>query len=771
MPEYSDKEYKEYFKNKGNRRRGYRGFVEGRVKNPRLAQAVRVLSIPTILGLLGVVVITGYMISLRGDIPSFEQIENPEWELATVAYTADGVELARFGRQNRSSVRYDSIPQHVKDALIATEDHRFGQHWGIDLFRTASAASQSALWKIGLPFSRQGGSTITQQLARNLYNEQIGFAVTVERKLKEMVTAVELERRYTKEEIVEMYLNTVSFRHNAFGIEAAARTYFGKPVSKVDTLEGATLIGMLQGTTRYDPVRSPEASRNRRNVVLRQMIKRGLLDTAFYETYRDSLTATNFRSADVTESFAPYFAEYVRNWLSAWGKEHGVDIYGEGLRVWTTLDSRLQTYAQEAVRHTMQGLQAVADCEWGLREGARVHFGEDLAAHREAACHTESENRFAYFWQRNASLLTSFIRESDRFQNLRRRGMRADSALAALRGDPAFIDSLKAEKTRLETGLTSVDPRTGHVKAWVGGRDLAEDWFDHVAIARRQPGSTFKPFVFTAAVDVGHKPWEELQDTLFTYVDEYTDQAWSPQNSGGEISSEWLTLREGLARSLNTISGQLILNIGPSTVARYAEWMGIRSPLDEVPSLALGTSDVTLLEMATAYSTLANLGIRNDPVIVTRIEDENGTVLYEAVSAPGEALSDETAAVVIDMLRDVVNEEYGTGYRIRWQFEQAGYDFAGKTGTTQEGADGWFMLMHPELVTGAWVGFNDRRVTFRSTFWGQGAHNALFVVGDYLQRANGSPEVGLTMAERFPPPEAFGYESPGRNRENQREVW
>lgn len=803
MPDYSDQELQQYFEDRRHRHRGhgdgdanglskpaawqptsrgpspngaggpppayrgYRAFLFRKLRDPKKVEAAFAVSMVGGFFLACVLVLGLYMLTFIGDLPSLEQIENPNLELATVAYTADGVELGRYGRQNRSWVSYDDISPYVKEALVATEDHRFEQHWGMDLFRTVSAVSQTVLGKLGLPFDRQGGSTITQQLARNLYNEQIGFETSVTRKLKEMVTAVQLERRYTKQEIIEMYLNTVPFRHNAYGIEAAARTYFRKSAAELDVLESAAMVGMLKASTRYDPVRNPDLSRGRRNVVMRQMVKHGKLDLAFYEAHRDSLTTTNFRSADVTDSFAPYFAEYVRNWLAAWGEERGFDVYAEGLVVYTTLDSRLQAFAQEAVEAKMKGLQAVVDCEWSDRSNPRYRFGENLQAYLDADCHAVKDNRFAYFWESKDDLFERFIRESRHYRTLRNQGVMADSALAQLRRNEAFVDSLKAEKTRMETGLISIDPRTGYVKAWVGGRDLKDDWFDHVAIAKRQPGSTFKPFVYTAAIDNGYTPSHQLTDTLFTYVDPVTRQQWRPRNSGAAASGRTITLREGLARSLNTISGQLIILIKPSTAAFYARRMGIESELDHVPALALGTSDVSLLEMATGYSTLANGGIRNDPVVVTRIEDKNGNLLYEAQPAPKEALSDQTAALVIDMMRDVVNQGYGTGIRIRNQFKLDGYDFAGKTGTTQEGADGWFMLMHPELVTGAWVGFNDRRVTFRSNWWGQGAHNALFVVGDYLTQVTKSDQVRLSRSARFPEPD--NYRPPSTYQQFERE--
>jgi len=730
---------------------GYRRYLYQRLLDPQKVEAAFFLSVLVALLFIGVFGLGVFMLVVSGDMPSLSQIENPNLQLATVAYTADGVELGRYGWQNRSSVPYEDISPHVIHALVATEDHRFYDHWGIDVFRTVSAVTQTVLGKLGLPgFEKQGGSTITQQLARNLYNEQIGFETTITRKLKEMVTAAQLERRYTKPEIIEMYLNTVPFRHNAYGIEAAARTYFRKSASELDVRESAALIGMLKANTRYDPVRNPELSRQRRNVVMSLMVKHGYLESTFYVTMRDSLTQTNFRSADVTDSFAPYFAEYVRNWLTEWSETSGHDIYTKGLVVHTTLDSRMQALAQQAVETQMDGLQAVVDCEWSDRSNPRFRFGENLEAYQKADC-----DPFAYFWEIKDDLLERFIRESERYRKLRARGITADAAMAELRTQETFLDSLKSEKTRLEAGFIAVDPRTGYVKAWIGGRDLKDDWYDHVAIAKRQPGSTFKPFVYTAAIDNGYSPSYLLPDTFFTYIDPVTKQRWRPGNSGAAPTGRMMPLREGLARSLNTITGQLIIEIKPSTAAFYARRMGIESELEQVPALALGTSDVSLLEMATGYSTLANRGVRNDPIAVTRIEDMNGNVLYEVQPEPKEALSEETTAIVVDMMRDVVTQPYGTGVRIRNQYGLNGYDFAGKTGTTQESADGWFMLMHPELVTGAWVGFNDRRMTFRSSWWGQGAHNALFLVGDFMRRVHASSDIALNKAEKFPLPDAY----------------
>lgn len=720
-------------------------WFDRRFHDPYKADGIRALAVVVVLGLVGFLGVVGYMLSLRDELPPLEAIENPEFRLATIAYTADGVELARYARQNRSWVTYAEISPHVINALIATEDHRFYDHWGVDLFRTLQIPFRVL---IGDP---QGGSTISQQLARNLYNEQIGFETTLARKLKEWVTAVQLERRYTKPEIIEMYLNTVEFGYNAWGIEAAARTFFAKEPIELDELESATLVGMLQRITYFNPVRNPENARRRRNTVLGQMVKRGFLAADFLEEHRADSVRTDYRSSDVTKSLAPYFAEHVRQWMNRWSAENGYDVYEDGLVVYTTIDSRTQALAEASVQETMPCLQAVVDWEWSKAQASV--WSTDPCDYLELDGYTP----FAHYWRSQTTFVDQMIRETERFRSMRRAGTGADAAVSELRTDRAFMDSLQTVKSRLEAGFIAVDPNSGYVKAWVGGRDLATDWFDHVDKAARQPGSTFKPFVYTAAIDNGWSPNYQLLDGPLRYVDA-AGNVWTPGNFG-DMSNRMLTLREGLANSLNTITARLMLEVGPSEVAFVARRMGVKSKLDEVPALALGTSDVTLLEMATAYSTLANGGLLYEPTVVMRIEDGAGNVLYEANPAPREALSEYTAYTMVDMLRGVVRE--GTAVRINGQYRLGDYDLAAKTGTTQEAADGWFMMMHPDLVMGAWIGFNDRRVTIRSNWYGQGAHNALFVVGDFFRGLADEPDSPVARDRRFPdPPRLFEEEDP-----------
>ncbi len=732
---------------------GLRGFFHRRIADPEKAQAAVALSVITGVLLIGTLALSGYIWTLTDDLPSTERLENPSMQLATIAYTADGEELARFANQNRSWAPYDSISQHAINALVATEDHRFHHHWGVD--PTAIAAATVDILTGGF----RGASTITQQLARNLYNEKVGRAVTINRKLKEMVTAVELERRYTKREIIEMYLNTVSFGYNSFGIDAAARTYYGVSANELNELQAATLIGLLRATSYYNPLRNPQNAKQRRNVVLRLMVGEGYLDQSFYAEHKDEPVSAEYNSAELYAGFAPYFAEHVRNVLTSWSKDpthplHGHDVYGDGLRVYTTLDSELQKMANEAVSRQMADLQQVVGYEWSRPDSAAL-YSQSLSDYRELTPGEDYEP-FKYFWEQNPEVLNDAIRNTARFDTLQARGMSDPEALNQLREDTAFVDSLKNLKQQLGAGLVSLDPRNNHVKVWVGGRNFQTDKYDKVGIARRQTGSTFKPFTYTAAIDNGYSPYDKLKDSTFTWEDAGADTTWNPKNYGGQSSGQMLTLSQGLANSKNTITARLALDINPRTVVQYARQMGIReSELQAVPSIALGTSNVTLLEMATAYSTLANGGLYNKPVSITRIEDRYGNVLWEDTPSPSEAISERTAYTVVDMMRGVI--DYGTGLRIRTQFNLGDYDLAGKTGTTQRSADTWFMLMHPELVSGAWVGFDDQRLTFRTSWWGQGAHSALFLVGDYYQQIANSDSLSLISKEAtFPMVENYG---------------
>lgn len=683
------------------------------------------LRLAALAALAALVLLVAYALLLIPFTPAVDKLLKARSERPSVLLAADGSLLATFRRSNREWLPLERIPGHVVDALISTEDHRFWQHGGVDWWRSLSAVAHT------IAGDRQGGSTITQQLARNAFPEDIGRAHTATRKLKELITAIKLERAYGKREILETYLNTVSFHYNAFGIEMAARTYFGKPASALTVAEGATLVGLLKGTRLYNPVLNPERALERRNVVLAQMVKHGKLEPAVFARLSRRPLRLDFVRQDLESGPAPHFADAVRRWLVGWGELLGYDLYADGLVLQSTIDPRLQRLANQAVDRQLDALQAVADVEWATA-GDKL-LSTRLEPYRQAQRKTEP---FAHFWASRSELVDNFIGESPEYAALLDNGTSKADALATLRADAAYMAALRKRKTRLEAGLVVLDPASGHVRAWVGSRDFATDGFDHVQQARRQPGSTFKPFVYGAALEAGMDPQREFRSrNVAIRLPDGTQ--WRPRDMAAPAPGGRVTLEDGLVQSRNSVTAQLIDEIGATKVVGFAQRLGVReSKLEAVPSLALGTSPVTLLEMASAYGSIAALGEYHAPLLVTRISDAQGHLLAQfepAADAPHErVLAPEVAAQLIDMLRAAVDRGTGRGIRDTFGIQ---VDVAGKTGTTQNNTDGWFILMRPNLVAGAWVGFNDPRVTLRSEHWGQGAHNALPVVGDFMRQA------------------------------------
>jgi len=624
-----------------------RAMAQGALLLRRLRDLIRRYPVRAALALPALLLL--YTLALIPFTPAISDLRKAKSEVPARVMSADGVVLAEFRRLNREWVPLKKISPQVVDALIATEDHRFYQHHGIDLRRTVGAVLRT------LVGDRQGGSTLTQQLARNLYPEEIGRAPTVTRKLKEAITALKIESVYSKDEILETYLNTVPFLYNAFGIEMAARTYFDKSADRLDVLESATLIGMLKGTSYYNPVLNPERALQRRNTVLAQMAKHGKLEPERLAALSKRALKLDFERQTEPPGPAPHVAQHLRKWLIEWADRQGYDIYSDGLVIRTTIHTRLQKAANQAVARQVAQLQTVAD-----------------------------------------------------------RQLRRDQ-----------------ERMPLQAGFLAIDPRNGHVKAWVGSSDFEREQFDHVQQARRQPGSTFKPFVYAAAFEQGFTPDSTFIDQTVVFR-EGGGRVWSP-NDASPPTGLPMSLRDGLVHSRNRITAQLMQRVGPAKVAELAQAMGVRqSKLELVPSLALGTSPVTLMEMVTAYGTLANGGRYVEPVLVTRIDDRKGrTLALFTVEKPVPVLSRPQALKMVDVMRGVVDEGTGVAIRTRYGIQA---DVAGKTGTTQDNSDGWFMLMHPQLVAGAWVGFNDNRVTMGDS-WGQGARSALPIVGDVFQQS------------------------------------
>ncbi|HLA64336.1 MAG TPA: transglycosylase domain-containing protein, partial [Rhodothermales bacterium] len=582
--------------------------------------------------------------------------------------------------------------------------------------------------------------TITQQLARNLFPARIGTAITPERKVREWIAAFRIERLHNKREILEAYLNTAPFLYNAVGLEMAARTYFSKPAFQLTIEEGATLVGMLKGPAYYSPVRHPDRARERRDLVLGLMAEQGILTAAVADSLQALPLTLRFQRQPEHESAAPHFTAAVRRVVEEWAETYGYDVTRDGLVVWTTLEPGLQREAEAAVDRQVERLEAVAAVEWSSRGMPSLGSADAYVARAQRT------DGFGYFWASHPEVFDAHARESRRYHDLRAEGISEDEALAVLRDDGDFGDSLRTSVARLEAGLVALDPRTGDVRAYVGSRDWNVDQYDHAGVARRQPGSTFKLFVYATALQSGYGPEDTVRDEAVA-VDMGGGRVWRPTNSGSSGSGAEVSLNDALAYSRNTVTVRLANEVGIARVAVTARRMGIRSRLDVVPSLALGTSPVTLLEMAGAYGTVANGGRHAEPRLVTRITTADGRLLEEFRSHDTYAIPARDANTLAAMLRGAVERGTGRGlaaFGLRGQY-------AGKTGTTQLSADGWFIGLHPDLVAAAWVGFNDQRLRFRSSYWGQGGHNALLVVGDFLQRAALPPAAFAAPPEPLPP--------------------
>ncbi|MGB3542135.1 penicillin-binding protein 1A [Rubrivirga sp.] len=695
-----------------------------------------------VAGVAGFVLVVAYALVLWPFTPSVGDLRDAREIDPSTVVSADGTTLTRYARRGREWRALEDVSPHVVTALVSTEDRRFYDHHGVDLLGWAAVLKDVSTGR-----GMRGASTITQQLARNLFPDRVGNAASVTRKLREAITALKIEGVYSKDEILELYLNTVPFLYNAHGIEMAARTYFSTDAGSLDVVQSATLVGMLKGTSMYNPYRRPERALARRNVVIGQMVKFGGLDPAEGAALEDEPLGLRFERQSMQRSLAPHFTEHVRVMLEDWGERNGYSIYGDGLTIHTTLDMRMQRAAEESTRKFGDALQTVADVEWG--RGSAERLGPTTAPYYTASRTTQP---FERFWDLRRSAADAFVRDTRAYRRGLEAGREPDAVLDSLRATPTFLDSLRQVKMRLEVAMTAVDPSSGHVKVWIGSRDYGRSAYDHVARARRQPGSTFKPFLYARALEEGWRPDDTLVDGDVA-IEMSDGVVWQPTNANGRSSGELVTLSEGLSTSKNTIAAQLVQDVGARDLARTARRMGIESRLEAVPALALGTSEVSLLEMTGAYATIASGGVRRPPVVVTHITDRDGLEVARFDEDHRTVLDDDVAVDLLDMMRGVVDS--GTGSQIRSSFGARG-DLAGKTGTTQDGADGWFLLMRPDLVTGAWVGFDDPRVTFRSAYWGQGGHNALRVVGDFHRTAQRQGFVDTALEFPRPPDEAEG---------------
>lgn len=675
------------------------------------------------------------------EIPSFEMLENPNSIQVSEVISDDGEVIGYIGIENRSDVTYDHLSPNLIHALIATEDARFYDHSGIDLRSLGRVFFKTIL---GRKESSGGGSTVTQQLAKNLFkmrdlNRGHGLVAT---KFSEWVTAVKLEHTYSKQEILTMYFNTVDFGSNAFGIKTAAKTFFDKIPDSLDVDEAAILVGLLKAPTTYSPVLHPDRCKERRDVVLSQMNRYGYLSDDDLEKYKAKpIDMSRYTPQSHNEGLAPYLREYVRNYMKDWCKHHRksngeyYDVHRDGLRIYTSIDSRMQRYAEEAVKeHFSKEIQPAFERELKNRKGNPFcNLSKD------------QENRF----------LDMAMRNSDRYRMLKAEGMsekeiRADfdkkvkMKVFSWKGPKDTLmsprDSLIYCKKFLNAGLMSVEPGTGYVRAYVGGINYRFFKYDNVR-THRQVGSTFKPFVYTMALqDLGMYPCTEVPNSEVCFQ-VYNQPDWCPKNSSHAREGEMVTLKWALANSINWVSAYLMKQGSPEQVISIARKMGVTSPIDPVPAICVGTPEITVYEMAAAMATFANKGEYVEPIIVTRIEDNKGRVLESFTPQRNEALSEVTAYMMIELMKGVVHS--GTGARLNYKYHLNQYStaIAGKTGTTQNNSDCWFVGITPKLATAIWTGGELRSIHFRNMTYGQGAAQALPIFGLYMEKIYKDPKI------------------------------
>jgi penicillin-binding protein 1A len=697
---------------------------------------------------------------LFGAMPSFEDLENPESNLATEIISSDGVVLGKFYNENRTAIKYKDLPKHLVDALVSTEDERFYEHSGIDAKRTFGAALQLG--------SNGGASTLTQQLAKLLFHGEgskfLPFRIV--QKAKEWIIAIRLERQYTKNEIIALYFNQVDFVNGAVGIRSAAKVYFNKEPRNLTIEESALLVGMLTNPSRFNPNRFPERALTRRNIVLGQLVRNNHLEKEAKELLEKKPIKLNFHPESHLDGTATYFREYLRDFMKNWVKENkkpdgeDYDIYGDGLKIYTTIDSKIQEHAEEAVTEHMKNLQQEF---WIQQKGNKnapfVNITDDETDKiiKQAMKNSERWRILKADEKTDEEIIASFSKKT-KMTVFTWKGER-DTIMTPL-------DSIRYYKHFLQAGLMSMEPQTGHVKAWVGGIDYKYFQYDHVGQGARQVGSTFKPFVYATAIEqLNMSPCDTIIDGPFMIRKgrHHVTEDWEPRNSDQKYRG-MVSLKRALANSINTISAKLIDKTGPEAVVEMTHKLGVTSEIPVQPSIALGAVDITVHDMVAAYSTFANKGVYIKPQFIARIEDKNGAVIYEPIPESHDVLNPDIAYAVIKLLEGVT--EGGSGERLRTEGGGSGdnrwtgypYMFknpiAGKTGTTQNQSDGWFIGMVPNLVTGVWVGCEDRSARFKSITYGQGATAALPVWGYFMEKCYEDKDLQISK-DPFEKPENF----------------
>ena len=718
-----------------------------------------------LLSITGVFILFGgAAFGLYGPMPDLQQLENPRTNLASQIISSDGNILGKYYfDENRTPIGFDEIPVNMIEALIATEDERFYEHSGIDWLGTLRAFAFLG--------KRGGASTISQQLARQIFVgvRSRNLIKTILQKAQEYVIAVQLEKRYTKKEILSMYLNKYDFGYQADGIRSAAKIFFNKTPGELKIEESATLVGMLKNSSYFNPIRRPELVKSRRNIVFQQLLRNQLISKKDKDSLDQIPLVVNYTPESHREGLATYFRAYLKEFMDGWinenlksdGTKH--NLYRDGLRIFTTIDSRMQKFAEDAVSGHMKNLQK----EFFSQNTKELNPTAPFLDLREGEIDTLLE-RAAYRSERWRKMkLSGLVKEEILASFKKKVPMRVFSWKGEIDTIMTPMDSIRYYKYFLRASLMSMEPQTGHVKAWVGGYNYKHFQYDQVKQGRRQIGSTFKPFLYATAIDqLKLSPCDSLPDALFCIepMKHGNIDAWCPKNSGNKYGKT-RTLKNALANSVNTVSARLMDLVGPLPVINLARKMGISSYLPAVPSIALGTPDISLFEMVGAYSTFVNQGIYVKPIMITRIEDKNGRALYEVMAETQDVLSEEAAYVTVNLMQGVTTE--GSGARLRhaglektnYIYEKVvtGYPYifensiAGKTGTTQNQSDGWFMGMVPNLSTGVWVGGEDRAIHFETIGYGQGATMALPIWGNYMRTLYENPEFGISQEDFIAP--------------------
>lgn len=690
---------------------------------------------------------------LFGSTPSTEKLENPSTELASELYTSDGVQIGKYFTENRSPVNYSKISPMLIKALVATEDTRFYEHAGID------AQALLSVFYFTARGEKRGGSTITQQLAKNLYKTRrqetkgllgyIPVVSTIIAKTKEWLTAIRLERNYTKEEILTMYLNTVEFGSNAFGVKVAAKTFFNTSPDSLKTEEAAMLVGLVNAPTRYSPKFHPKAALEKRNFVIAKLAKYNILTPQQADSLSKLPIVLQYHVENHYDGPATYFRgavnEFVKKWCEKENEKAGFDkydVYSSGLKIYTTIDSRMQALAEQAVEERMRSLQAKFYRHWkGKNPWAD-------AKHKEIPGFIEEQAKRTPYYQKLKRLYGNDQKKINELMNTPRK-MRVFTWQGEKDTTLSPLDSLRHYKHFLHAGMMSMDPYTGQIKAWVGGINFKYFKYDHVRQARRQPGSTFKPFVYLTAIDTGYSPCDRIRDQRVTinYIENGKPMTWQPDNVTRSYTGINMSLRQAMARSVNSVTAQLTEKVGWEKVAEYAQKLGISGPLQAVPSIGLGSGgDVSVYDMVGAYATFVNNGFHSEPMFVTRIEDRNGNIIQQFAPKQKKVISEETAFLMVHMLKGGMEEPGGTSQAL-WEYDlwKNNNQIGGKTGTTSNYSDGWYMGITKDLVSGVWVGGEDRSIHFRTSDTGEGSKVALPIFATFMEKVYKNKDLGYTM--------------------------